>query len=109
MKKKNPVSITNTALTDSLIYRINQSDTAIPQSPTYIPRVGSSYTVWYKEKPEDCSMLGQSTPPSCVFSAGVTLRDGHDLAIYCSTEDDRATWCDNIVKSLSVSVSKYSN
>lgn len=109
LKNKNPVIISNIALTDAPIYRINQSNIDILQGANYTPRVGSYYTLWYKEKPEDCSMLGEATPPACVFSAGVTLRDEHDLSIFCTAEDDRATWCDDIVKSLNVSVSKYTN
>ena len=108
LKKKIPVTIVNSTLTDASIYRINHSDIFIPEGSTYKPRAGAHYTVAYKENPAECRGLSSSTP-ACIWSQPVTLRDGHNLYIYCSAEDNAATWCDNIVRSLNVSVSKYSN
>lgn len=108
LKNKNPVMMTNTALTDLPIYRINQSDLFIPQGSSYVPRIGSKYTLAYKEKPEDCSDWSQNTP-ACYWSQGVTTQDGYDLSIFCTAEGENALWCDNIVKSLTVIVKKYSD
>lgn len=108
LKRKTSNIITNTALTDAPIYRINQSDVYIPQGSNYVPRTGSKYTLAYKEKPEDCSEWSQNTP-ACYWSQGVTTKGGYDLSVFCTAEDEKALWCDEIVKSLNVTVSKYPN
>ncbi|MCR4329865.1 MAG: hypothetical protein NUV65_04960 [Candidatus Roizmanbacteria bacterium] len=108
LKKINPVIITNTALSDSPIYRINTSDIVVPSGFANNLRIGAKYTLSYKNKPEDCTEWSESTP-ACTYAQGVTLRDGNDLSIYCTAEDESALWCDTIVKNLNVTVSKYSN
>ncbi len=111
LKKKGTVKILNTILADKPIYRINGSDAFIPQNASYTGEKGSHYTLVYSEKSEDCTEVFSldKSVVACEFCSGVTLRDGHHLSISCSAEDDRANWCDNVVKSLSVSVTKYSN
>jgi len=108
LKKINPVIITNTALTDSPIYRINTSDIIVPSGFINNLRSGAKYTLSYKNKPEDCSEWSESTP-ACTYAQGVTLRDGNDLSISCTAEGENALWCDNVVKNLTVTVKKYPN
>lgn len=111
LKKKSTVKISNTILADKPIYRINGSDSFIPQNASYTVEKGSHYTLVYSEKPEDCTEAFSldKAVVACEFCTGVTLRDGLDLSISCSAEDDNANWCDTLLKGLNVSVSKYSN
>lgn len=110
MQKPIPVIISNAKLADGPIFRLKAVEIYGSQNT----EGGSVYTTQYKDGPGDCTAWGtnieQPDPPACIWGgAQVILKDNNSLVISCSTEENTATWCDKIVKSLSVSVSKYSN
>jgi len=109
INRLNTVIINNNKLTDSSIFRLKEKEVMGSQNS----QGGSDYTTQYSENPEVCKAFNPDngpTVPACISSGlQVFLRGDHALWIHCSAEDDRAIWCDNIVKNLSVSASKYTN
>lgn len=108
--KLNPVIISNPKLTDGSIFRLKEKDVVGPQNTT---RGGSDYTTQYSEDPAVCGAFqaeGSPKFPACISGGSdIFLRDNNHIAIHCSAENNQVAWCDNVVKNLSVSVSKYTN
>ena len=110
MQKPIPVIISNPKLADGPIFRLKAVEIYGSQNT----EGGSVYTTQYKDRPEDCTAwgtnIGQPNPPACIWSGAQVMTNGDNaLAISCSVEGSNANWCDNVVKSLSVSATKYSN
>ena len=110
MQKPIPVIISNSKLAVGLIFRLKAVEIYGSQNT----EGGSVYTTQYKDKPEDCTAwgtnIGQPNPPACIWGGAQVMTKGDNaLAISCSAEGSDANWCDNIVKSLSVSATKYTN
>lgn len=107
-KKLNPVIISNSKLANGSIFRLRDKDVMGSQNSS----AGSSYTTQYTEGIENCSAFNPEvgTPyPVCISGGFQVFTRDSNLWIHCSAEDERAIWCDNIVKNLSVSASKYTN
>lgn len=107
-QKLTPVIISNTKLATGPIFRLRTVDFDEYQNS------GSIYTTQYKDNPEDCvawgANVGQPNPPACIWTgAQVFIKGEYALEIFCSAEGDEAIWCDNIVKSLTVSAVRRSN
>lgn len=105
--KLNPVIISNSKLATGPIFRLKEKDVMGAQNS----QGGSDYTTQYSEDPEVCKAFNQSNGtsyPSCISSGFqvFTINDSA-LFIHCSAEDEKAIWCDEIVKSLNVTVKKY--
>lgn len=110
MQKPIPVIILNSKLAVGPIFRLKAVEIYGSQNI----EGGSVYTTQYKDKPEDCTAwgtnVGQPNPPACIWDGAQVMTKGNNaLAISCSAESNDANWCDNIVKSLSVSATKYTN
>jgi hypothetical protein len=102
--KLNTVVINNTKLVDGKIVRLKEQEVMGPQNS----QGGSFYTTQYSENPEDCRAFNPdsgSIAPSCILSGPqVFTRSGSTLSIHCTSENENALWCDEIVKSLNVTV-----
>ena len=110
MQKPIPVIISNPKLSDGPIFRLKAVEIYGSQNT----EGGSVYTTQYKDGPGDCTAwgtnVGQPNPPACIWGGAQVMTNGDKaLAITCSVEGSNANWCDNVVKSLSVSATKYSN
>lgn len=109
IKKLNPFIINNSKLAISPIFRLKNKDVYGDENKNNLD--GSNYTTQYTEDREVCdafNTIDGLSYPACIASGfDVKTQAGHYISIHCSAEDNGVEWCDEIVKSLNLSINNY--